>query len=48
MRSIGRIGGGGDAQRRLLTRMSGVLLAAASGWALTHGLWQRFVAWCFA
>jgi uncharacterized protein len=48
LRALGRFGGGGDAQRRLLTRLSGVLLAAASGWALTHGLWERFLAWCFA
>jgi sulfite exporter TauE/SafE len=46
-RALGRFGGGGDAQRRLLTRLSGLLLAAASGWALTHGLWARFLAWCF-
>lgn len=27
-------------------RLAGVLLAAASGWALTHGLWVRFAAYC--
>jgi hypothetical protein len=48
LRSLGRFGGGGDAQRRLLTRLSGLLLVAAAGWTLTHGLWERFVAWCLA
>lgn len=27
-------------------RLAGLALAAASGWALTHGLWERFAAWC--
>jgi hypothetical protein len=28
------------------TRASGLLLAAASGWALGHGLWQQVAAYC--
>jgi sulfite exporter TauE/SafE len=27
-------------------RLAGVMLAAASGWVLTHGLWVRFAAYC--
>ncbi len=27
-------------------RVAGGGLVLASGWALTHGLWQRFAAWC--
>ena len=27
-------------------RVAGLGLVIASGWALTHGLWQRFAAWC--
>lgn len=27
-------------------RIAGAALAAASGWALTHGLWMRVLAWC--
>jgi uncharacterized protein len=27
-------------------RVAGVGLIAVSGWALTHTLWERFVAWC--
>ena len=29
-------------------RWAGAALAAASAWALGHGLWVRFAAWCFA
>ena len=29
-------------------RIAGAGLVLASGWALTHGLWQRFAAWCLA
>lgn len=29
-------------------RFSGVCLALASGWALSHGLWQRVLALCFS
>ncbi|MDE2395842.1 MAG: sulfite exporter TauE/SafE family protein, partial [Burkholderiales bacterium] len=28
-------------------RAAGALLAAASGWALFHGLWMRVAAYCF-
>jgi uncharacterized protein len=27
-------------------RVGGVALVLSSGWVLTHGLWQRVVAWC--
>jgi hypothetical protein len=27
-------------------RIAGAGLVLASGWALTHGLWARFYAWC--
>jgi len=27
-------------------RLSGAALALASGWALTHGIWERVYAWC--
>ena len=27
-------------------RIAGVGLVAVSGWALTHGIWERFAAWC--
>jgi sulfite exporter TauE/SafE len=29
-------------------RVAGFGIVAASGWALTHGLWLRFAAWCGA
>ncbi len=29
-------------------RWAGAALAAASAWALGHGLWMRFAAWCFS
>jgi len=29
-------------------RLAGAMLVVASGWALTHGLWTRFLAWCLA
>lgn len=29
-------------------RVAGAGLVLGSGWALTHGLWQRFAAWCLA
>ncbi len=48
LRSVSRLRGEGDGARRTMTRVSGALLAAASGWALSHGLWERFAAWCFA
>jgi hypothetical protein len=27
-------------------RIAGFCLAASSGWALTHGIWERVAAWC--
>lgn len=27
-------------------RLAGLGIVAASGWALSHGLWERFAAWC--
>jgi len=27
-------------------RVAGTALVIASGWALTHGIWQRIAAWC--
>jgi sulfite exporter TauE/SafE len=27
-------------------RLAGLMLVAASSWALLHGLWDRVVAWC--
>ena len=27
-------------------RLPGLCLMASSGWALTHGIWQRLAAWC--
>lgn len=29
-------------------RVAGGAMVLASGWALTHGLWQRFAAWCLS
>ena len=29
-------------------RVAGASLVLASGWALTHGVWERFAAWCIA
>lgn len=29
-------------------RVAGAGLALVSGWALTHGIWERFAAWCLA
>ena len=42
-------GGAAANQARAMSwgyRIAGLGLAAASGWALTHGLWERFAAWC--
>lgn len=47
LRSAARWSGDGEAARRTMTRLSGALLAGVSAWALGHGLWQRFMAWCF-
>jgi sulfite exporter TauE/SafE len=44
--------GSGGALRQQLTRhgyrLAGVGLVAGSGWALTHGLWRQFAAWCLS
>lgn len=48
LRSAAKWSGDGEATRRAMTRVSGALLAGVSAWALGHGLWQRFVAWCFS
>jgi hypothetical protein len=42
--------GGGTMGARTATwaiRLSGAMLAVASGWALTHGLWASAIAYCF-
>lgn len=43
-----RMSGSGDAalRERWAVRAAGGLLAAASGWVLTHGLWHQVVAFC--
>lgn len=38
--------GGGVATPAWAVRAAGLLLAGASGWALSHGLWERVAAWC--
>jgi sulfite exporter TauE/SafE len=43
-RWLGR-GGSGRAERWAL-RGAGLLMALMSGWALSHGLWERFAAYC--
>ena len=43
--------GGAPSSVQLATlgfRVAGLGLALGSGWALTHGLWQRLAAWCGA
>lgn len=53
-RSLGRTQGGAPGRSGTLTagtwvvRFSGLSLAAASGWALGHGLWERVAAFCLA
>lgn len=39
-------GGGGVLSATLGVRLAGALLVLGSGWALGHGLWARFVAYC--
>ncbi len=39
-------GPGAAARDRALARLGGGLLAAASGWSLTHDLWHRAAVWC--
>ncbi len=43
------VGGAAVASRVAVwgVRLSGAMLAAASGWALTHGLWEQAWAYCF-
>jgi uncharacterized protein len=43
------LGGGAVAARAQVwgVRLAGGMLAAASGWALTHGVWARVAAYCF-
>lgn len=36
----------GERARGTAVRLAGALLVASSGWALSHGLWARFLAWC--
>ena len=38
--------GGGDVGMRLAVRLSGLGLAAASAWALGHGVWLQIVEFC--
>ena len=41
------LSGPGALQReRWLARLGGAMLALASGWALTHGLWHQVAVWC--
>lgn len=40
-----RLGGWADANG---LRLAGACLVASSGWALTHGIWERLAAWCMA
>jgi sulfite exporter TauE/SafE len=40
--------GTGEPARAAMTRVAGALLAAASLWALGHGLWHQVAAWCAA
>jgi sulfite exporter TauE/SafE len=47
LRSAARAGNDAEGMRRLLTRASGALLAATSGWALGHGLWRPLLDLCF-
>ena len=37
-----------DQMARLGFRVAGLGLVLGSGWALTHGVWERFAAWCLA
>lgn len=41
-------GGGAAAAERWAARGAGALLVVAAGFALTHGLWAGFIAWCLA
>lgn len=39
-------GAGAVRRERWLARLGGAMLALASGWALTHGLWHQVAVWC--
>lgn len=39
---------GSVASGRWAVRLAGLALASASFWALGHGVWLRFAAWCFS
>jgi hypothetical protein len=43
-----RFGGGALAGSAVVwaTRAAGAMLAGASGWALSHGLWQQWLDYC--
>jgi sulfite exporter TauE/SafE len=43
---ISRSGDSAARRERWAIRAAGGMLAAASGWSLTHGLWERFAAFC--
>jgi hypothetical protein len=36
----------GERIERFALRAAGIVIAGFSGWALTHGLWERFAAYC--
>jgi uncharacterized protein len=42
----GRASGPGAVAAAWPVRTAGALIAAGSAWALLHGLWVRFLAWC--
>jgi len=47
--ALARLRGGSSPAARAArwpVRLAGAALAGASGWALTHGLWQRVAEWC--
>jgi len=44
-RKMSRVGDAATRERWAI-RAAGAMLAAASGWVLTHGLWDRFAAFC--
>lgn len=43
-----RGGAAGALTASLGLRIAGLALFVGSGWALTHGVWTRFAAWCLA
>jgi sulfite exporter TauE/SafE len=46
-RLAGRGGSAAGMQVGWMVRFAGLMLVAASAWALGHGLWMRIAAWCF-